>query len=226
MDPHGIYSSPSYAMGADNLVNAPQARQAHDELRGMKRSLRSWLGYRRKNDAVAAGQATKLRTPALKTPGARPPAPGIMAQRLRRQRAASEQELAEHLHMLLSEIFDASDLPTPDVAKDPDVAVDLAEIAVTGVLPGEMGSPSAQGLLWLWPIAIVVGGVAFVVATAIRSQADLAKERERLECVKAGKCTDTGFWLKIGGMAVVGWIVWDKMGVGERVARALGGKKR
>ncbi len=230
-----IFGGPSYQMGADEAIvaaaaNAPitasQAQAGKAELAKMKRSLTSWLKYRAMNDQVAAGRASAMPTPLLRTPGATPPAPAVMALRLRRQRFADESDLAAQLHTLLSEVFDAASLPDPDVQKNPNAAVDLAQIAIAGKLPGEGAAPSAAGFIWLWPLVIVVGAIAFVITSAISSAADVAKEKERIECIKAGKCTDTGFWLKIGSIAVIGWIVWDKMGVGARVMRAVKGRKR
>jgi len=229
-----IYGGPSYQMGADEAIvnaaaNAPitaaQAQAGKVELAKMKRSLASWLKYRSMNDQIAAGGASSLPTPLLKTPGASTPPAAVMSLRLRRERFADESELAAQLHTLLAEVFDGGTLPDPDVQKNPNAAVELAKIAIAGKLPGEAAAPTAAGFIWMWPLVIVVGAIAFVITTAIRSSADVAKEKERLECIKAGKCTDTGFWLKVGALTVVGWIVWDKMGVGERVKRAVKGRR-
>ena len=73
-------------------------------------------------------------------------------------------------------------------------------------------------------MVIVVGAVAFVISQKIRSDAEAAAEHERLECIKAGKCTDTGFWLKVGAVGLVGWLAWDKMGLRER-AKTVFSKK-
>lgn len=137
------------------------------------------------------------------------------------QRAADEQRLATQLYPLLAEVFDASTLPSADVSKNPDAAVQLAEIAITGKPSSIAHTPEAQGLIWLWPVAIVAGAAALVITSAIRNQAELAAERERLECIKAGACTDTGFWLKWGAIVVGGWIAWDKLGVGDKVKAAM-----
>ncbi len=210
-------------------ANAPIAKgsaaAAKVELGKMRRALTEWLKYRAINDQIAAGQAAQVPSPLLKKPGATPPVPAVMALRLSRDRVDDELELATQLYALLSEVFDAQSLPDPDVTKNPNAAVQLAQIAINGALPGEQVAPAAQGSVWLWPIVVVIGAIAFVAITAIRSAADVAKEREQLECVKAGKCTDSGFWLKIGALAVVGWIVWDKMGVGDRVTGMLKGKR-
>jgi hypothetical protein len=225
-----IYSPPAYQMGEaeieadDRPITRSELSRARSELARMKRSLTKWLKYRAINDAVAAGQP--LKAPLLRTPGARTPTAVAHTLVMTRARLADEQPLALELHTLLSEIFDPAQLPAPDLAKNPNAAVELAQIAIAGKLPGESTAQQPVGMSWLWPLGIVVGAVAFVITTAIRSKADVAKERERLECVKAGACTDTGFWLKIGAIAVVGWIVWDRMGLRERVTGALKGKRR
>src|SRR5262249_44336065 len=138
---------------------------------------------------------------------------------LARNRAAEEAPLAVHLHQLLSEIFDGSNLPDPDLAKDPDAAAKLAAIAISGKVPGEAATPAPTGMSWVWPAVIVVGGIALVLTTLIRSNAETAQEKERLQCIQSGACTDYGFWLKVAGIATVGWILWDKVGLRERFGR-------
>lgn len=224
----GIYGSPSYAMGADTGIDVPsdattpitrqQAQKARVELAKMKRSLTQWLKYRRINDAVAAGHADRVPNALLKTPGATAPPAAVARMNLARARRLDEEPLALHLHQLLSEVFDPSQLPSPDLNRNPNAAVQLAEIAVSGKLPGEVAGPTPTGIIWLWPAVIVVGAIALVLTTVIRSQAEVAKEREHYECVKAGKCTDSGFWLKVAAVGLVGWFVWDKAGLRERVA--------
>ncbi len=222
-----IYSSPSYQMGSeieaeDRPITNSELSRARTELARMKRSLRRWLEYRAVNDAVAAGQPVKK--PLLRTLGARTPTAVAHSMVMTRARFADEQPLALELHTLLSDIFDPAQLPAPDMAKNPNAAVDLAKIAISGTLPGESVAQQPVGAAWTWPLVIIVGAVAFVITSAIRSKADVAKERERIECIKAGACTDTGFWLKIAAIGVVGWIIWDRMGLCERVTGVL--KKR
>lgn len=218
-----IYGPPSYQMGDDAMeinatatqpITAAQAQRARLELARMKRSLTGWLKYRAINDSVAAGVAVPGAL--LKRPGARAsaPTPGFMIARQQ-----DEQRLATNLYRLLSEIFDPSTLPTPS---SPNAAVELALIAIGGKLPGEQQQPQGVGFIWLWPAVIVAGIIAFVVAQKIRSDAETAQERERLECIKSGKCTDYGFWLKAGGAVAVGWFIWDKLGVRERVQHMKG----
>lgn len=220
-----IFSPPSYQMGAteveaeDRPVTKAEMSRARADLARMKRSLKSWLQYRTINDAIAAGKPVKR--PLLRTPGGRRPTAVAHKLVLAQARAADEQPLALELHTLLSEIFDPAQLPDPDLAKNPAAAVQLAAIAISGKLPGESPAPEAAGIIWLWPLAIVVGAITMVITSSIRSKADVAKERERIECIKAGACTDTGFWLKFGAIAVVGWLVWDRMGLRERVSGVL-----
>jgi hypothetical protein len=226
-----IYGSPSYSMGDDEALvqaaaNAPitksQALEAKHELKRMRRALAKWLKYRAINDAIASGNASRVPTPLFKTPGSKAPSAAVMALRLRSQRAGRDQELALRLHQLLSEVFDSATLPNPDVGKNPNAAADLAKLALGGKLPGETSSPHAQGIIWLWPLVIVVGAIAFVITSSIRSSAERAAEHEKYECIKAGKCTDTGFWMKLGGIALVSWIIWDKAGLGDRLMKRKG----
>lgn len=229
-----IYGSPSYAVGASDealvhaAANAPitrgQAVAAQAELRRMRRALTRWLHFRGINDAVAAGQAASIPTPLFKRPGAKPVSPAAHALAIRDQRRTGEAELAQKLYQLLSEVFDGQALPSPDLARDPNAAVALAQIAISGKLPGDAATPSAQGLAtWVWPVVIIVGAIAFVITTQIRSSAEREAERERYECIQAGKCTDTGFWLKAGAVVFIGWFLWEKAGIGKRVT-AIGGK--
>ena len=186
----------------DAPVSNSEKARAEREIRRMRRSLESWLKFRRRNDQAAMGKA-KSRVPAH-----------VLAKVLPQSRDwALEQRLAVQLHALLSEIMDASQLPGPDISKNPNAAVDLAMIAISGKMPQEARSPSAQGIVWLWPVAIIVGAVMFTLMSKISSDADVAKEKERLECIKSGACTDSGFWLKMGAIGVLAWIAWDKLGL-------------
>lgn len=232
-----MYGSPAYGMGdapavaASNgneklvaaAANAPvtsaQAQRGKVELGKMRRSLAAWLKFRTLNDRVAAGQTVPK--PLLKRPGHVRPSSRALHACLRAQRREDEQALATQLYQLLGEVFDAGSLPEPNLAKNPRAAVELAQIAIAGKLPGEAAAPQAAGAIWMWPLVIVVGVIGFVIMTSIRTSADVAKEREKLECIKSGACTDSGFFLKLGAVAVVAWLVWDKMGLGERVKGAL-----
>ncbi len=226
-----IYGAPSYALGAAAAaltapVTKATAAQAKRELQRMKRSLTRWLRYRAINDQVANGAAGAVRSPVLKYPGAQPPPAAVAKMRLPQIRQG-EAALAMHLHQLLSEVFDAAALPSPDVTQDPDAAAKLASIAIAGKVPGEGPTPTPVGAIpWVWPAVIVVGGIVLVLTTLIRSNADEAMEREHLECVKSGKCTDTGFWLKAGAVGLIGWLAWDKAGLGHRLTGILKGGRR
>lgn len=205
-----LYSAPSYAMGAAEAgaVTPAEKAQAEAAIRKMRRALKGWLKYRMLNNAAAAGQI------AAKVP------PGIAKKIVSESRDwALEQRIATRLHALLSEMFDAQTLPNPDVSRDPDAAVKLAQIAISGRLPSESAAPAAQGLIWLWPAVVVVGLVLVTLMFKIRSDAALAEERERMECIKMGACTDYGFWLKLGGITVAVWLAWDKFGLREAVGR-------
>lgn len=193
----------AHGLGAAD-VSPAEAAKAERELKRMQASLRGWLKYRARNDAVAQGKAeSKL------------PADAAKNLLWRNRDWAGEQKLAEQLHTLLAEVMDASRLPDPDVRADPQAAVKLAKIAIDGKPPSEAKAPQAQGLFWVWPVVIVVGAVLFTIMTAIRSRADVQKEKERIKCIEAGACTDYGFWLKFGGAALGLWIVWDKFGARE-----------
>lgn len=195
------FSTASYAMGRTEYsvpITAASAQQSKRALGKMRGSLKAWLRFRTLND-------TSPSTP-----------------QLARVRAANEQVLADQLHELMAEVFDGQSLPSPDLSKNPQGAVELAQLAIAGKLPGEQGAPTAQGFVWLWPTVFIVGAIAYVIATQITSSADVAKETERYQCIQSGKCTDYGFWLKLAGIVTVGWIVWDKFGARE----ALTGKRK
>jgi hypothetical protein len=227
-----MYGSHNYSMGASDeaLVNAAAtapitkagAQQAKVELNRMRSALSAWLKYRAINDDVASGK--RVPQAMLKKPGAKPMPPQAMALRLRTQRLGDEATLATNLHTLLAEVFDGATLPDPDLKKNPNAAVELAKIAIAGKLPSEASSPAAAGFIWMWPLVIVVGAIALVVMSKIRSDAEVAKEREHNECVASGACTDSGFWLKVAAVGFIGWLVWDRMGVGARVKK-MGGRR-
>lgn len=129
-------------------------------------------------------------------------------------RVANEQRLAANLHALLSEVMPDTSLPNGAVA--------LATLAVTGGQPGAMqASPAAMGsaaAFMTWPV-LIVGGLLIAIVVAIRTAADVAKDAEEKECIRAGACTDYGFWLKAGGLAMIGYVVWNNGG--REMARKL-----
>lgn len=203
-----IYSSPSYALG-----ETVEQIKAKNELRRMKTALKKWLHYRALNDAVAMGKRE------AKIPAA------VARQRLSTQRDWElEQRIANDLYTLLAEVIDTGKLPNPDINKDPNAAVKLAQIAIAGKLPDETVSPQEQGFIWLWPAVVVVGLIAYTISSKLSADAELAAEKEKYKCIQSGGCTDYGFWLKAGGVAIVAWIVWDKLGARERLTGILAKK--
>jgi hypothetical protein len=121
------------------------------------------------------------------------------------------------LYGLLIEMgCNAASLPKPDVATDPDAAAKLAVIAIKGICPSDATpQPQALGIFW-FAIAIPIAGVAFVISQSIKSKADVAKHEAEIRCRESGACTDAGFWLKWGAIAVGAWVVWDKFGLKEK----------
>jgi hypothetical protein len=110
-----------------------------------------------------------------------------------------EAQLADRLHALLEQVMPNAALPHD--------AVSLAQIAITGQGAVSSGPEPMGGPLWLsWPV-LIVGGLLIAVVTAIKSAADVAKDAEEKECIKAGACTDYGFWLKVGGIAMLAYAV-------------------
>ena len=72
---------------------------------------------------------------------------------------------------------------------------------------------------------LILGGAGVLLLTItsfIKNRAEVQKEKARLECIKIGACTDTGFWLKTAAIVVLGWFVWDKLGVGKKVMGKIG----
>ena len=204
---HGIYSGPSFQMGD---VSGDERAKAEKEIRAMRRSLKSWLKFRNRNDKAARG-LVKAKVPA-----------SVIAKTLPAQRDwRTEQKLALSLHALLSEVMDAQQLPNPDITKDPNAAVKLAKIAIAGTLPSESSSASPQGIFWLWPATIIVGLLLVTIVTKIRSDADLAKEQERLECIKMGACTDTNFYVKVAAIGLAAYFVYDKTAIGRKIKQYL-----
>jgi hypothetical protein len=183
-------------------VTPAEKSKAEKRIKSMRRSLTKWIKKRGINDDAAMGKR-KAKVPA-----------SILAKTLPLARDWKlEQRLAVQLHALLAEFMDSSQLPNPDIAKDPNAAVKLAQVAISGKLSNEANKPTAQGGIFIWPIVIVVGMVMYTIMSKISSDADLAELKENNRCVETGACTDSGFWLKMGGVAVVAWIAWDMLGV-------------
>lgn len=181
------------------------------KITAMRGSLQSWLKLRRTMDAVAGGKAIRALLPA---PGVKV-VPADTAS-LRDERFLDEQRLATSLYNLLAEVIDPQSLPSPDVKRNTDAAVHLAEIVIAGRLPAEAPAAQAQGFIWMWPV-LLVGGVVLLLSSVVRSFADVAKEKERIRCIQAGACTDTGFWVKAAAVGVIGWLAWDKLGLKDKL---------
>lgn len=190
-----------------DAISKSDVEKARAELARMRRALASWLKYRRMNDAVAAGRVPS-----------RLPVKVAQEVAVGDRDWATEQKLATQLHTLLSEVMPDAMLPGVNVSVDRDAATKLAEIAITGSAPVQY--PAPQGIIWMWPV-LIVGGLLLAITMAIRTYADVAKEKERLACIRAGACTDYGFWLKMGGIAIVGWFVWTQAGGKEAVSGLL-----
>jgi hypothetical protein len=191
------------------LVSKNDVQRAKVELDRMRGSLKGWLKYRTLNDAVVAGTA----------PTKKPRRYAVEVISMSRDMVA-EEKLAKQLYALLSEVMPDAQLPQPNLAVNPQAAVQLAQIAITGNAPSS--SPQPQGAIaWWWP-AIIVGGLMMTITTVIKTSADTAREKERLACIQAGACTDYGFWLKAGGVAALVYVAWN-MGLGERVRKAMKG---
>jgi hypothetical protein len=199
-------------VGDDDLIQvAPtpaEKAKAEQRIKKLRRSLTRWLKKRRVNDQAAMG-LIKAKVPV-----------SVLAKSLPLERDwNTEQRLAFRLHTLLSEVMDAASLPDPDISKDPNAAARLAEIVISGKLPAEARGPSSQGLLpllFIWPVVIVIGMVMFSSMAKAENDADLLTLKEENRCKETGACTDEGFWLKWGAIAVVGWIAWDKFGLKEK----------
>lgn len=184
-------------------ISTQEVQQAARELARMRGSLAAWLKVRALNDRVLAGTAPVRRPLGYAQrviAGARDP--------------ELEQDLATKIHALLGVVMKGQPLPNPDVAENPRAAVQLAQIALLG--GASVSAPTATGGLlgghpYLWP-ALIVAGVLLVVTTAIKTAADVAKDREEKACIEAGACTDYGFWLKAGGIAMAAWVAWTQMG--------------
>ena len=182
-------------------ISTTDVRKASMELAGMRRSLRRWLKYRAINDKAGAPN----------------------------RNWSTEQALADKLSALLGTMFPSAALPSSDIQANPQAAVQLAVMAINGRVPTPPPS-SATALSgvgtthpWLWPV-LIVGGLLIAVTTAIKSAADLAAQQEHDQCVQSGACTDYGFWLKWGGIAMLAYVAWNQLGVGDSVKRFIAKK--
>lgn len=199
-------------------ISTTDVQSAAAELAKMRRSLSAWLKFRTLNDRVLAGTKTDLKAPL-------PYAQRVIASS---RDLAVEQDLATKLYALLAELMPKAQLPSPNINANPDAAVQLASIALAGASPvvarngvGGLGSIMGVGSPpWLWPV-LIVGGLLLAITTAIKTAADVAKDREEKACIQAGACTDFGFFLKVGGIAMAAYVAWNQLGVGDLVKRTL-----
>lgn len=197
-------------MGA---ITTREVQAAATELARMRGSLSAWLRYRTLNDRVMAGTAT-----------VRKPMPYARRVVAAGRDLAVEQDLALKLHALLEVVMKGQSLPDPDLYANPAAAVQLAQMAIAGSSGGVAPGPVAAGGLftaghpWLWPV-LIVAGVLLTVTTAIKTAADVAKDREEKACIEAGACTDYGFWLKAGGVVGLAWFAWREMGVRDHFTK-------
>lgn len=192
---------------AQPAITTARVKKAAAALEAMRGSLRSWLKYRTLNDGVLAGKvATKVPTQTAQQL--------IVAARS----TGAEQDLADRLHALLSELEPDVALPNADLRSNPNGAVQLAQIAISGRAPVTASGPAATGAMapWMWP-AMIVGALLIAVTTAIHSAADVAKDAEEKACIRAGACTDYGFWLKAGGLVALTWFAWKELGLGDMI---------
>ena len=196
----------------------PNQKKADAQLRSMKSKLTRWLKVRKHMDKYAAG----LVPPAtLRKPGTKPVPPQVVAASLKPERYEGEQDLANAVYNLLVETgVSPAAIPSPDVKKHPDAAVHVVEFALQGKAPSEVNGPQAQGVVW-FVLAIPIAGIVFFLSHMVSKKAEVEMEKERLRCIEAGACTDSGFWLKIASMGVIGWFAWEKVGVGKKVQKLL-----
>ncbi len=183
-------------------ITTREVQRAAAELARMRSSLAGWMRYRSMNDRVLAGTAM-VRTPLAYAQRV------VMGQR----DPAIEQDLANKLHALLEVVLPGQELPNADLRSNPAGAVQLAQVAIMG--GAQVASPVATGGFltgashpWLWPV-LIVGALLVTVTTAIKTAADVAKDREEKACIQAGACTDYGFWLKAGGVLGLAWLAWQ-----------------
>lgn len=194
-------------MPGEMAITTTDVAKAKRALTAMQKSLRDWMRWRQMNDQVAAGTLPSKKLP-----------PGLAKQiALSGRDPVVERALANQLYALLSELMPDARLPNPD---GPGAAVQLASIALAGgQTPEGLVAQGSIAAYLTWPV-LIVGGLLLAVTTAIRSAADVAKEKEHLACIQSGACTDYGFWLKVGGIAAIAFVAWHHLGLKERVRRA------
>ena len=103
------------------LVSKNDVQRAKVELDRMRGALKRWLKFRTLNDAVVAGTA----------PTTKPRAFAVEVISQSRDWDA-EQKLAKQLYVLLCETMPGQSLPDPNIATNPQAAVQLAQLAING----------------------------------------------------------------------------------------------
>lgn len=190
--------TPEGALGATAPavpVTAAEKAQVERSLRRLRGSAKKWLKFRKVNDAAAAGRV-RSNTPAR-----------ILAKTLVETRDWQlEQRIAVRLHALLSEVMDAGSLPNPDITKDPNSAVKLAEIVIAGKMVGELTGPSAQGAFFVIPMVVIGGVIGFTLMNQSNNDLELAAQRERNRHCEDGFHLDCLPFVQIAAISVAGLI--------------------
>lgn len=186
------------------MIAATEVANAQRELDRMKGALRSWLKYRALNDRTIA-QSGNIASSKAMAPQQRL----AIAVTARKQNEGTDTALARQLHALLASTMPTTSLPAPSASSAPA----LARLAL-GEQPTALAGPFGLTTGGITAIAIVAG-VLLMVTTAIKSNADLAAEKERLACIQSGACTDSGFWFKWGAIGLGVWFAWTHLGLGE-----------
>jgi hypothetical protein len=205
-----IYGSPSYQMGSVDFGASTIGAARQYGARSGLGAAQVAMGITPAEQAKAESELKKMRSSLMKWLSYRAKL-GLPDNSL----LPVEARLGKRLYVLLCEMFDAQTLPSEYDA------VSLAKIAIAGKVPTELstGSQQAVGMVFLWPLVAVVGLVMLTIVTKIKTDADDAADARRIECIKEGKCTDYGFWLKVGGIALVAWIAWDKFGLKRALSK-------
>lgn len=172
--------------------------QAESELRRMRSALSRWLTYRQRVDDVLAG-----RVPAKVSPT---DAKSIVVRDIE-----GEQALATGLHALLSQAYDSVSIPNADVRANPNAAVELARIVISGTAPAA-AAPQAVGFLPLVPLLVGAGALvlAFSITSAIRNRAEVQMHKEEIECIKLGACVDWRRYAILGGLGLAGFYLYKR----------------
>lgn len=193
---------------SSTAITTADVGKARAALLGLRGSLTKWLKYRQMNDDIASGKLPSSKLPQ-----------NVAAQvAVGMRNAQRELALAQQLHALLTDLMPDTQLPA---AEDSGAAVSLAKVAVLGASAATTTSaPATTGSVSAWPI-LIVGGLLLGVTGKIRSDAEVAAEHEHRACIRAGGCADYSFLWKVAGGALLGWVAWTRLGLGDAVHDAL-----